>query len=324
MLCALPRERPSRRLARLALLARLARLVLLARPARLALPVRLARFTRLARLALLALLLWWPSSVARANPVNAEKLITDPEDDGWSGSLSTSFALSAGNVDRLTLGFSGGLQYWTLYPEGVGYRGRPHPPGARRFFENRWVLITNAAFVRVAFNDVVNNGFAHTRYTRMWLPRLGSDFFAQAQYNEFKRLTLRALGGLGFRVDPVNRRLVQIWAGSGYMAELERNRVAVGDPHPAEVVNHRWTSYGVIQLRLWDSAVVGRNTTYIQPRFDDFSDFRLLEALQIETRTGVVALGVELELQYDSRPPVFSGVEPLDVFLTSYLKVGGS
>ena len=275
----------------------------------------------LALLLVLTVLLARPG-VARANPVNAEKLITDPTEEGWSGSLSTNFALSSGNVDRLTLGFSGGIQYWTLYPEGVGYRGKPVPAGARRFYRDRWVLITNAAFARVALRDVVNNGFAHTRYTRMWLPRLGSDVFAQAQHDEFKRLTLRTLGGLGFRVDPINRRVVQVWAGSGYMTELEHNRVDMGDPHPAKVVNHRWTSYAVIQLRPWDS-VVGRNTTYIQPRFDDFGDFRVLEALQVETRSGLVALGVELELQYDSRPPVFSGVVPLDVFLTSYLRVGG-
>ncbi len=262
-------------------------------------------------------------ALANANPVNAEKLLTDPTEDGWSGSLSTTVALSSGNVDRLNVGFSGGIQYWTLYPEGVGYGDRPPPPGSRRFFKDRWVLITNGAFVRVALNEVVNNGFAHTRYTRMWRPRLGSDVFAQAQYNEFTRLSLRMLGGLGFRVDPINRHLVRVWGGSGYMAELERNRIDPADPHPAEVVNHRWTNYGVIQLRLWDSTLVARNTTYIQPRFDDFLDFRLLESVQLETRSGPLAIGLEFELQYDNRPPVFSGVVPLDVFLGSYLRIGG-
>ncbi|MEM9453680.1 MAG: DUF481 domain-containing protein [Myxococcota bacterium] len=278
---------------------------------------------RLVGLAALALLVGGPA-IAQANPVNAEKLLTDPEEGGWSGSLSTNFALSVGNVDRLSLGFSGGLQYWTLYPEGVGYRDRPAPSGARRFFRDRWVLITNAAFIRVGDNDVVNNGFAHTRYTRMWRPRVGSDFFAQSQYNEFKLLQQRSLGGLGIRVDPINQRAAQVWAGTGYMAEYERNNIDPAiDPHPARVVNHRWTSYAVLQLRLWDSAFVARNTTYFQPRFDDFADFRLLEALQMETRAGVVALGVEVELQYDNDPPVVSGVVPLDVFVINYLRIGG-
>lgn len=274
-------------------------------------------------LVLLALWLGWPGS-SRANPVNAEKLITDPEREGWSGSLSTSFALSAGNVDRLSLGFSGGLQYWTLYPEGVGYGDHAAPPGSRRFFRDRWLLITNAAFLRVRGNDVVNNGFAHTRYTRMWRPRVGSDFFVQSQYNEFKLLQLRSLGGLGLRVDPLNRKVVHAWAGTGYMAEYERYTFdPATDPHPSRVVNHRWTSYGVIQLRLWESELVTRSTTYYQPRLDDFSDFRLLEALQLEVRAGPVALGAELELQYDSDPPRASGVVPLDVFVSNYLRVGG-
>lgn len=274
-------------------------------------------------LVLVAAVLAWAPALARANPVNAEKLLSDPEEPGWSGSVSTNVALASGNVDRLNVGFSGSIQYWTLYPEGAGYRGHPAPEGARRFFRDRWVLITNGAFVRVALAEVVNNGFAHTRYTRMWLPRLGSEVFAQAQFNEFTRLNLRMLGGLGLRVDPINRRTLQVWAGTGYMIEHERIRVDEGDPHPSEVINHRWTSYMVEQLRIWDSTLLARNTTYVQPRLDDFGDLRMIEAFQVEARTGPLALGLEFELQYDSRPPLFSGVVPLDVFLGSYVRIGG-
>lgn len=265
----------------------------------------------------------WPSA-AGANPVNAEKLLSDPSQGGFGGSFNANVALSTGNVDRLSLGAGGGLQYWTLHPEGVGYGRRPVPEGAARFFKDRWVLIANGQLVRVSLAEVVNSGFAHMRYTRMWLPRLGSDVFTQAQYNEFTRLSRRLLVGAGLRVDPVNRRRLQIWLGTGYMTEFERNRVEAGDPHPAQVVNHRWTSYGVVQAKLWDAALVARSTTYAQPRLDDFTDIRVLQSLQLEARAGpVLALGLELEAQYDSRPPVFSGVEPLDVLLTSYVRVGG-
>src|SRR5690606_20183156 len=142
--------------------------------------------------------------------------------------------------------------------------------------------------------------------------------------NEFTRLSRRLLLGGGLRVDPVNRRRLQIWLGKGYMTEFERNNVLDIDPHPAEVINHRWTSYGVPQARLWDAAVVARSTTYAQPRFDDFTDIRVLESFQLEARAvPVLALGLELEVQYDSRPPLASGVAPLDVLLTSYVRIGG-
>lgn len=261
---------------------------------------------------------------AMANPVNSEKLLNDPQEGGFSGSVDANFSLSAGNVERLSLGVGGGMQYWTLHPEGVGYGTRPAPEGAPPFFRNRWVLIANGQFVRFSLHEVVNSGFAHTRYTRMWLPRLGLDVFAQAQYNELTRLTRRLLAGVGLRVDPVNRRRLQIWAGTGYMTEFERNNVIPEDPHPAQVVNHRWTSYGVLQARLWDAAVVARSTTYAQPRIDDFGDIRVLESVQIEARAvPVLALGIEFEAQYDSRPPLVSGVLPLDLVLTSYVRVGG-
>ncbi|MCX4242743.1 DUF481 domain-containing protein [Paraliomyxa miuraensis] len=272
-------------------------------------------------LLLVALLLPAP---AIASPVNAEKLLNDPRDHGFSGSADVSVALQEGNVRRLSLGAGAGIQYWTLHPEGVGFGKRPVPPGVPPFFKDRWVLIANGQFVRVSLDDVANSGFGHMRYTRMWLPRLGSDVFTQAQYNAMTRLTRRLLAGLGLRVDPVHRRRLQIWAGTGYMTEFERNDVVPEDPHPARVINHRWTNYVVLQTQLWDSAVVARSTTYAQPRFDDFGDIRVLESIVLEARaTPVFALGIEFEAQYDSRPPLVSGVLPLDLILTSYVRIGG-
>jgi hypothetical protein len=258
--------------------------------------------------------------LAAANPVNAEKLLSDPEDGGWSGSLSSSLALSRGNVERLDLSFGGGVQFWTLYPEGAGYRRRPAPEGAPPFFRDRWVLVANGSFVRVSLREVANSGFTHMRYTRMWLPRLGSDLFVQGQYNEMTLLRSRTLAGLGVRFDPVHERVIQLWGGSGYMAERERIDTVAGDLHPSRVVNHRWTSYAVVQLRLYRSTVVMRNTLYAQPRLDDFGDFRLLESLQIEARAApILAFGVEFEAQHDSRPPLT--VQATDLHVRSYLRL---
>lgn len=277
------------------------------------------------RPSILASLLFWLLAAlpghALASPINAEKLLDDPHAGGWSGSLSSSFAVSSGNIDRLDFSAGGGIQYWTLHPAGAGQRGRAAPVGAPPFFKDRWVLIANGAFVRFSLREVVNYGFAHTRYTRMWWPRLGSDVFAQAQYNELVLLRSRALVGAGVRVDPVNRRVLQVWGGSGYMAEREKNDTIPGDPHPSLVVNHRWTHYAVVQLRLWNAAIVARNTLYAQPRFDDFGDVRILESVQLEARaTPVLALGVEFEAQHDSRPPLT--VQHTDLHVGSYLRVG--
>jgi hypothetical protein len=262
-----------------------------------------------------------PSATAWGSPVNAEKLLNDPHEGGWSGSVSGSFSFSRGNVDRLDLNGGGSLQYWTLHPEGAGYRRRPAPAGAPPFFKDRWVLVANGGFVRFSLREVLNYGLAHMRYTRMWLPRLGSDAFMQAQYNELMLLRNRAVAGVGMRFDPVNERVIQVWGGTGAMVERERNDTIPGDPHPARLVNYRWTNYAVVQLRLAKQAIVVRNTVYAQPRFDAFHDFRILESVQLEANvTPVFAFGLEFEAQYDSRPPLT--VLRTDLHVGSYLRVG--
>lgn len=93
------------------------------------------------------------------------------------------------------------------------------------------------------------------------------------------------------------------------------------DPHPAMVLNHRWTNYAVLQLRLFpEGQLVGRSSTYVQPRFDDPRDVRVLEQVQLEARVGsIFALGADLLVQFDSRPP--RQVESLDLTLGSYVRL---
>ncbi len=261
------------------------------------------------------------SGRVHANPVNAEKMRGDADEPGWLASLDARFALARGNVDRLDLGYGGLLQYQTMYPDGVGFRGRPPPAGVEPFFRDRYLLLTDGAFTRVSDDNVTNRGFAHARYTRMFIPRLGLDVFVQEQFNEFTRLKARIVGGGGARADVIHRRLVQSWLGSGYMAEYELNDTVVGDPHPARVVNHRWTSYGVLQVELLAETLVFRNTAYAQPRFDDFTDVRVLDNAQIEARLadGAFAFGIDFGVQFDSRPP--QEVVRTDLSLGSYLRL---
>jgi hypothetical protein len=68
-----------------------------------------------------------------------------------------------------------------------------------------------------------------------------------------------------------------------------------------------------------DRALVLRSTTFVQPRFDDPSDVRILEGVQLEGRIERFALGLDAEVQWDSRPPL--GVYQLDLVVASYLRV---
>lgn len=268
-----------------------------------------------------ALLLTLRGTLAHANPVNTEQMRTDLRGEGWSGAVDSRVALARGNVDRIDLSFGTAIQLLTMHPEGAGFGGRAPPTGAPPFFRDRWLLLTDGAFIRAESNTLANRGFAHTRYTRMWRPRLGTEAFAQLQYNELTRLRQRAVIGGGARVAVVQRRVVQAWFGSGYMAEYEQNRTEEDDLHPASVVNHRWTSYAVVNVTPTRAqTLVIRNTLYGQPRFDRFADIRVLESFAIEARAlPTLALGVDFLVLYDSEPP--QGVVTTDLRLGSYLRV---
>lgn len=269
----------------------------------------------------LALVVGAVSRPVWAGPVNAEKLRADSDAPGWSGSLDVRISVASGNVDRLDAGHGGGLQWKSMHRPGVGFGGRKPPVGAPPFMKDQWFLVTDAAYSQLGGNDITHRGLAHMRYTRMWVPRVGTELFVQVQYNKFTRLRTRLLGGGGLRLDMIHRKTFMAWLGSGYMVEYELNDTVDGDPHPSEIVNHRWTSYAVGQLRVWDQRLAIRSTTYAQPRFDAFTDVRVLQALQVEARAApVFALGVDFNLIYDSRPP--REVEPLDLLLGTYIRVG--
>lgn len=258
---------------------------------------------------------------AASSPVNDENLRLDTTNEGWMGSLDSRASGSRGNIDRLDVGYGAGAQWRTHHPPGVGFGRYPVAPGSSPFFRDRWLFTLDGGLVRIAGNTFLNRGFAHTRYTRMWLPRLGSDVFLQGQYDQITRLKLRVVGGVGARVDLVHRRVPQLWLGTGYMPEYEVNDTLEGDPHPAHVLNHRWTNYAVGQLRLFPGhELVIRETTYLQPRFDRPADLRVLQHVQLEARVSPrLAIGTEGLLLYDHAPP--AAVQPLDIRGSGYVRL---
>ena len=245
--------------------------------------------------------------LALATPVDAER--PAPATPGWSASIDGRAALSAGNVDRLDLGGAGQLQWQTLQP------------GTLPLLRARWVALADGALATLGNQRFVQRSFAHTRFTYMSRSRVGVDTFAQVQADAFTRLQLRVVVGAGTRVVAVARPRLQVWGGLGYMPEYERSDTIPGDPHPAETVNHRATSYASILLQpLEQGSLVLRSTTYAQPRLDDPTDVRLLQHVQLEAAAAPrLTIGFEVQVAHDTRPPW--GVVPTDLSLRSVLRL---
>jgi hypothetical protein len=98
------------------------------------------------------------------------------------------------------------------------------------------------------------------------------------------------------------------------MAEYEIHDVPPEGPEEQYVLSHRWTSYVMTRSSLFGGRLKLTNTLYVQPRFDDLTDIRVLENLDIEIAvTDVFAVVISLGIQFDSRP--LQDVEQTDIRL---------
>ena len=249
--------------------------------------------------------------------VNAESLRPNPLRASWSGGVEGSFALSRGNIELLDIGGGGRVQYQTLHPLPASQEGvsAPLPYIAQRVF-----LTGSARFAERAQNAFINQAFVHVRWTGMWHERVGTDVFAQYQFNEFLRLRARAVAGTGVRVEIVHAPGFMMWGGSGYMFEYNLISVLPGAADPPETFEHRWTNYLTMRLALLANRLLLQNTLYYQPRFDDFTDFRVLEEFEALSKvTELLALGATLSVLHDSAPP--TGVKETDLRLISTLRL---
>lgn len=246
--------------------------------------------------------------------VNTEKL-RSWEREGFGGAFDFSMHLQKGNVDVLRLGSALRVQYVTLHPEETTTSTKAPP---RREVKDLVLLIGNINFGRQVDERFLNNGFSHLRWTRMWVPRAGSEVFTQAQYNEFQRLKRRLLFGIGARVRPVDEVWGEVAIGSAPMLEIERIADDLGVDPDTQVV--RWSNYVSFKFFLEEPRVQIVNTLYIQPRFDEFSDYRFLSEGEIGVKViRALELVVTVSVLYDSRPP--PTVKKLDTIITNALRV---
>jgi len=161
--------------------------------------------------------------------------------------------------------------------------------------------------------------FGHLRYNYQVLPWLVAEAFTQLQRDRFARLQLRVLAGGGLRIRYFNRETIKLFQGTTPMYEYENLDQAPIDRHPATVSTARWSNYLNLRLRFTEETRFDA-TVYVQPRFDQWSDVRVLSQAALTVQLAeAVRLVTEFRLNYDSRPP--SEVESLDLALQNGVEV---
>lgn len=149
---------------------------------------------------------------------------------------------------------------------------------------------------------IISQAFEHLRYRREIYGRLSGEIFVQQEYDSFRRINLRALNGIGPRVEVYSTDTVDVAFGTAYMYEYERVRPENDLPSQTHSAS-RWSNYGQFAWKPEDDIVV-QQIVYAQPLFTNMRDIRALsESSLLLKGRGHLAFKVALRIIYDSRPP---------------------
>lgn len=235
-------------------------------------------------------------------PLSAASIIVDPQhqlrQNAWTDMLALDLALeySEGNTNAI-----GG--------EGA-FTARYHTP------EALFLAIADGAYGEEDGSKYQNKSTVHLRYFQRLLPGMGFEFFGQNQYDEFRRLALRALAGGGPRFT-LHSSFYEISAGVSYFYEYNRYGDDLGYSDAGErAYYHRLSHYVYLYLALKDNLSLN-STLYYQPSVNEWENYRFFasSSLTVSLVKGL-SLSLSHSIVYDSEPP--QGVKKRDhAFQTS-------
>ena len=233
--------------------------------------------------------------VAQAQIVNVQgALAKAPDQDGTSGQVELKVNWREGNNPLLDIGGAGTV---------LVRRGRV-----------LGLVLARGEYGTGRGLTLTKKSFEHVR-TRITLDcRWRWEVFAQHEYDQFRRLSLRALAGTGPALQIVNDKAVAMLAGAAYLYEYERLDTRPGTLDAgARTTAHRGSLY-VTGHEQPGAGVDILETIYVQPRLDHPSDVRVLGELSVQSKlSSRIALKDSLTVAYDRTPP--AGIKRYDTQL---------
>jgi hypothetical protein len=209
------------------------------------------------------------SSTVATAAINVEEIRPAQDDDGLNAEVELGGTYKTGNLEYAQLATSAG----------AAYQSGPHIA----------FLISSYTYAgKISGSDLDNDlslfdeearywnkGSAHMRYNYSFSDSMAVELFTQVEFNEFLRLDLRTLGGVGLRSLLAESDTTTVFMGAGYMYEVESyNSSSVAEADLDSTVN-RATTY--ISVESNPSEVnSGTLTAYFQPNISDFSGYRRL------------------------------------------------
>ena len=235
------------------------------------------------------------TQAAKAQIVNVQgALAKPPATDGATGQVELKLNWREGNNPLFDIGGAGSV---------VGRLGSV-----------LGLVLARGEYGTSAGLTLAKKSFEHAR-TRIELdPRWRWEAFAQHEYDQFRRLSLRALAGTGPALQILDDKAIALLAGAAVLYEYERL-----DRRPGTIDAGLRTSALRASVYLTGHEEPGAGvliieTIYAQPRLDHPGDLRLLGELAVQSKlVSRVALKDSFTVAYDRTPP--DGVRRYDTQL---------
>jgi len=190
------------------------------------------------------------SFTSRAQILNVESLRKVTDTSGWSGSANLNLALKRNVNDFVTLGSDIHIQY--------------------KMNKHLVLLKNDVAFQKIEGEDFDNSLVSHLRYNYRFHPRIAWEAFVQGQYNKVNLIKFRGLTGTGPRFKLTNSEKYKLYLNTLAMFEYEE----VDDGITPFQRTLRGSTYFSFSFYPSDRVSLV-STTYYQPRFKEFSDYRI-------------------------------------------------
>lgn len=226
--------------------------------------------------------------------VNVEDMRVAEPSDGFSGKFDFGMAGASGNTEKSNASLGTRLQW--------------HQGKATDF------IVLNYTYGESSGVRNTNKGFLHARHVSQSWAKTAWEGFAQAEKNEFTRLSYRGLlgAGLRFSLNNENRQsALHLGLGGFYSIEELEAKTGLTD----DGVEKLWRANLYISYKHnLDNGVQLMSTTYYQPEIGNAADFRLSEQAALSVSLSKrMRLVLSLDVSHDSEPP--QSVEKTD---TSY------
>lgn len=217
---------------------------------------------------------------ADAQIVNVENARMQSDTVGWLGSAGASLSVIKNTTQIFSIGTEAHVQYKTKNNQSI------------------WLLLGDFNFLKAQNKRFVSDDLFHLRYNKKISKRIRWEAFTQYQNNNIMNVASRFLVGTGPRFKLVELSSFKFYAATLLMLEREKE-VATSEILHQDLRNSSYFSF------TWfpKDYITMIGTTYIQPKLDKISDYRILNQLLLKIKaTKRFSLSLKWNYLFDSFP----------------------